>query len=70
MPFPILHDTTLELTRRFTEIHPKAGPGDTDITRPTTVIIGKNGKVKFVSAHTSLRWRPDPDELLRVVQSE
>jgi peroxiredoxin len=67
MPFPIVHDQTLELTKRFTELHPKGGPGDSDITRPTTVVIGKNGKIKFVSVYDNIRHRPDPDDLLRIV---
>jgi peroxiredoxin len=69
LPYPILRDADLAVSRRYAGLHPKGGPGETDIPRPTTLIIGKDGKVRSISQYSDARTRPDPEDLIRVIKS-
>jgi peroxiredoxin len=68
LPFPILRDADLAVTRRYGTVHPKGGPGNADIPEPTTVIVGRDGKVLWVNQYPDIRTRPDPEDLLRILR--
>jgi peroxiredoxin len=68
LPFPVLSDPDLAVTKLYAGVHPKAGPGGSDQARPTTVIVGKDGAVKWVNQYDEVRSRPDPAELAAVLR--
>ncbi len=62
LPFPVLSDPDLEATKKYGLVHEK-GLMNKDVPRPTTLLIDKERKVRWMRAETSLRTRPDPEEI-------
>lgn len=68
LPFPLLSDPDLKVTRKYTAIHAQGGPGKTDVARPATIVVGEDGKVRSVTMYDDIRLRPDPEDLLRILR--
>jgi peroxiredoxin len=62
LPFPVLSDAGLEATKKYGLVHEK-GLMTLDVPRPTTILLDKDRKVRWMRAETSLRIRPDPEEI-------
>jgi peroxiredoxin len=62
LPFPVLSDPDLEATKKYGLVHEK-GLMNKDVPRPTTMLIDKERKIRWMRAETSLRIRPDPEEI-------
>lgn len=68
LPFPTLSDPDLEVTKKYGLVHPKAYGGK-DAPRPTTIVLGQGGLIRWIRAAESIRHRPAPDEVLARVRS-
>lgn len=68
LPFPVLPDPDLEVTRQYTAVHTQGGPRGTDVARPTTVVVGMDGRVRAVTMYDDIRLRPDPEDLLKTLK--
>jgi peroxiredoxin len=68
LPFPVLSDPDLALIGSLGLIHPRAGPGGSDVARPATYVIGRDGVVRWMHAATNIRVRPDPADVLAAVR--
>jgi len=62
LPFPVLSDPDLEATKKYGLVHEK-GLMNKDVPRPTTLLIDKERKIRWMRAETSVRIRPDPEEV-------
>ncbi|HZE98636.1 MAG TPA: peroxiredoxin family protein [Planctomycetota bacterium] len=62
LPFPVLSDPGLETTKKYGLLHEK-GLMNQDVPRPATLLIDKDRKIAWMRAETSLRIRPDPEEI-------
>lgn len=62
LPFPVLSDPDLEATKKYGLVHEK-GLMNKDVPRPTTMLIDKDRKIRWMRAETSMRTRPDPEEI-------
>ncbi|HLY10078.1 MAG TPA: peroxiredoxin family protein [Planctomycetota bacterium] len=62
LPFPVLSDPDLEATKKYGLVHEK-GLMNRDVPRPTTLLIDKERKIRWMRAETSVRIRPDPEEI-------
>ena len=62
LPFPVLSDPDLEATKKYGLVHEK-GMLNKDVPRPTTLLIDKERKIRWMRAETSVRIRPDPEEV-------
>jgi peroxiredoxin len=62
LPFPVLSDPDLEATKKYGLVHEK-GLLNKDVPRPTTMLIDRERKIRWLRAETSLRIRPDPEEI-------
>lgn len=62
LPFPVLSDPDLEASRKYGLIHEKGLLGK-DVPRPSTLLIDKERKIRWMRAETSTRVRPDPEEI-------
>jgi len=62
LPFPVLSDPGLEATKKYGLVHEK-GLMNQDVPRPTTILIDKDRKIRWMRAETSVRIRPDPEEI-------
>lgn len=63
LPFPVLSDPDLATTKKYGLLHEK-GLMNKDVPRPTTMLLDKERKIVWMRAETSLRTRPDPEEIV------
>jgi len=68
LPFPVLSDPDLEATKKYGLVHEK-GLLNKDVPRPTTMLIDKERKIRWLRAETSLRIRPDPEEVFEQLKN-
>lgn len=62
LPFPVLSDPDLEATKKYGLVHEK-GMMNRDVPRPTTMLLDKDRRIRWMRAETSMRTRPDPEEI-------
>ena len=62
-------DRDLAVCRRYGLVHPGGGPNGEDVPRPATVVLDRDGVVRWLSVSRNLQVRPDPDDVLRAVRS-
>lgn len=68
LPFPVLSDVDLEATKKYGLVHEK-GMMTRDVPRPTTMLIDKDRKIRWMRAETSMRTRPDPEEIFEQLKN-
>lgn len=62
-------DPDLAVTRRWGLIHRRGGPGGRDVPRPATVLLDRDGVVRWVSLSDNYQVRPDPRDVVRAVRA-
>jgi peroxiredoxin len=62
-------DRDLAVTRRYGLVHAHGGPDGQDVPRPATIVVDRDGVVRWLSATRNFQVRPDPGDVLRVVRS-
>jgi peroxiredoxin len=67
--YRFLADSDLAVTRRYGLLHAKAGPGGRDVPRPATLVLDRDGVVRWLSVTTNFQVRPDPADVLRAVRA-
>ena len=68
LPFPVLSDPDLEATKKYGLVHEK-GLLNKDVPRPTTLLLDKERKILWMRAETSVRIRPDPEEVFEQLKN-
>ena len=61
-------DRDLAVTRRFGLVHARSGPEGQDVPRPATVVLDRDGIVRWWSASSNFQVRPDPTEVLNALR--
>jgi peroxiredoxin len=67
--YRFLSDPDLAVTRRLGLIHPGGGADGKDVPRPATVVIDRDGIVRWAQFSDNVQTRPDPDDVLRAVRA-
>ena len=67
--YRFLSDTDLSVTRRLGLLHVGGGEGGADVPRPATVVIDRQGVVRWVRVTRNVQIRPDAHEVLRAVRA-
>jgi peroxiredoxin len=67
--YRFLADRDLAVTRRYGLVHAKGGPEGQDVPRPATVVVDRDGVVRWFSVSSNLQVRPDPADVLRAVRA-
>lgn len=67
--YRFLSDPDLAVTRRLGLIHAGGGAGGTDVPRPATVVIDRQGVVRWTLFADNVQTRPDPREVVRAVRA-
>ena len=62
-------DRDLAVTRRFGLVHAGGGRDGEDVPRPATVVLDRDGVVRWFSVSHNFQVRPDPGDVLRRVRS-
>ena len=60
-------DRDLAVTRRYGLVHAGGGPQG-DVPRPATIVLDRDGVVRWFSVSRNVQVRPDPDAVLRAVR--
>ncbi|PYN14093.1 MAG: hypothetical protein DME06_05500 [Candidatus Rokuibacteriota bacterium] len=67
--YRFLADRDLAVTRRYGLVHAGAGPNGQDVPRPATVVLDRDGVVRWFSVSRNFQVRPDPADVLRAVRA-
>jgi peroxiredoxin len=67
--YRFVSDGDLAVTRRYGLVHAGAGPNRQDVPRPATVVVDRDGVVRWFSVSRNYQVRPDPDDVLRAVRA-
>jgi peroxiredoxin len=67
--YRFVSDGDLAVTRRYGLVHAGAGPNGHDVPRPATVVVDRDGVVRWFSVSRNYQVRPDPDDVLRAVRA-
>ena len=67
--YRFLADRDLAVARRYGLIHPRGGSEGQDVPRPATVVLDRDGVVRWFSASRNFQVRPDADDVLRAVRA-
>jgi peroxiredoxin len=62
-------DPDLAVTRRYGLIHARGGQHGEDVPRPTTVVLDRDGVVRWLWVSNNFQVRPDPNDVLRAVRA-
>jgi peroxiredoxin len=62
-------DPDLAVTRRYGLVHARGGQRGEDVPIPTTVVLDRDGVVRWVWISDNFQVRPDPDDVLRAVRA-
>jgi peroxiredoxin len=66
--YRFLADVDLAVTRRYGLVHAGGGADGQDVPRPATVVVDREGIVRWVSVSRNFQVRPDPVDVLRVIR--
>jgi peroxiredoxin len=62
-------DRDLAVARSWGLVHPRGGPSGQDVPRPATVVLDREGVVRWFSISRNYQVRPDPADVLRAVRA-
>jgi peroxiredoxin len=66
--YRFLTDGDLTVTRRYGLVHARGGNKGQDVPRPTTVVIDRQGIVRWLSLADNIQVRPEPGDVARAVR--
>jgi peroxiredoxin len=66
--YRFLTDADLAVTRRYGLLHARGGHRGQDVPRPTTIVIDRQGVVRWLSLADYIQVRPDATEVARAVR--
>lgn len=67
--YRFLADRDLAVVRRYGLIHAGGGSNGEDVPRPATVVLDRDGVVRWFSVSRNFQVRPDPGDVLRAVRA-
>lgn len=62
-------DPDLVVTRRYGLVHAAGGSEGQDVPRPATIVIDRDGVVRWYSVTDNFQVRPDAGDVLRAVRA-
>ena len=66
--YRFLADRDLAVARRYGLVHPHGGPDGQDVPRPATIVLDRDGVVRWVSVSRNFQVRPDPVDVLAALR--
>jgi peroxiredoxin len=64
----VLSDPDLATTKKYGLVHEKGMMGK-DVPRPSTLLLDKERRIRWMRAETSVRIRPDPEEIFEQLKN-
>jgi peroxiredoxin len=65
--FTLLSDPNAEVIGRYGVLHPKAGPGGSDLARPAEFLVDAGGVIRWVNLTESYAARARPAQALEAI---
>jgi peroxiredoxin len=62
-------DPDLAVTRRYGLVHARGGQQGEDVPIPTTVVLDRDGVVRWLWISNNFQVRPDPNEVRRALRA-
>jgi peroxiredoxin len=69
LAYRFVADPDLALTRRYGLVHVHGGQHGEDVPTPTTVVLDRDGIVRWLWISDNFQVRPDPSEVLKAVRA-
>lgn len=69
LAYHFVADRDLAVTRRYGLVHPRGGPNGEDVPAPATIVLDRDGVVRWLSVSRNFQVRPDPGDVLRAVRA-
>ena len=66
--YRFLADRDMRVTRRYGLVHARGGAEGQDVPKPATVVLDRDGVVRWFSVSANVQLRPAPDDVLRAVR--
>jgi peroxiredoxin len=67
--YRFVSDPDLAVARRYGLVHAGGGADGQDVPRPATVVLDKDGIVRWFSVSQNYQVRPYPEDVLRAVRA-
>lgn len=64
----LLSDSNKEVIAKYGLLHLKGGYVGEDVSRPATLIVDRDGIVRWIQASTNLMVRPDPKGIMEILR--
>jgi peroxiredoxin len=69
LSYRFVADPDLAVARSYGLVHPRGGPDGRDVPRPATVVLDRDGVVRWFSVSRNIQVRPDPGEVLKAIRA-
>jgi len=69
LAYRFVADSDLAVTRRYGLVHARGGEHGEDVPTPTTVVLDRDGAVRWLWIADNFQVRPDPDDVLQAVRA-
>jgi len=67
--YPILSDPDLRMIDAYGLRHAGAGPDGHDVAHSASVLVDRDGVVRWTCVTGNVRWRPTPDVVLAAIDA-
>jgi peroxiredoxin len=69
LAYRFVADPDLAVTRRYGLVHANGAPDGRDVPRPATIVLDRDGTVRWFSLSSNVQVRPDPGQVRRAVRA-
>jgi peroxiredoxin len=69
MGYRFVADPDLAVTRQYGLLHRGGGPRGQDVPRPATLVLDRDGVIRWLSLSDNYQIRPDPADVVRAVRA-
>ena len=67
--YRFLADRDLAVTKRYGLLHARGGPKGEDVPAPATIVLDRDGLVRWLKVADNYQVRPDPADVARAVRA-
>jgi len=67
--YRFLADRDLAVTKRYGLLHARGGPNGRDVPAPATIVLDRDGTVRWLTVADNYQVRPDPADVTRAARA-
>lgn len=69
LDYRFVADSDLAVTRRYGLVHERGGPHRADVPVPTTIVLDRDGVVRWLAISDNFQVRPDAQQVLAALRA-